>query len=62
MRFREQMEQLIQCKVSGICARDGLVTEHLKKGDQSFDDLLRTKELDDKLIGELMKEFNSERK
>jgi hypothetical protein len=30
MQFREQIEQLLNCKVSGICQRDKLVSEWVR--------------------------------
>ena len=61
MRFKSQIEQILQCKVDGMCARDQLVTEYLKSRSESFNELLNTKELDDKLIEALVKELNDER-
>ena len=55
MQFRDQVEQMIQCKVNGMCARDGLVTEAMKQKTQDLDGMLRVKDLDDRLLVQLLK-------
>lgn len=56
MQFREQVEAMLNCKVSGMCARDGLVTEALKnKGNDNPDKLIDAKLADDHFILELVK-------
>ena len=59
MQFRDQVEAMLNCKVSGMCARDGLVTEALKnKGQDNLDKLLEAKQADDSLLIEMLKALN----
>lgn len=50
MQFREQVEQMLQCKVNGMCARDALVTQYLKERGDYDKDLLEAKRMDDELV------------
>jgi hypothetical protein len=60
MQFREQIEQLLNCKVSGICQRDKLVTEYLSDREQAIGDLLESKVSDDNLLIKLMETLDDE--
>ena len=55
MQFRDQVEAMLNCKVSGMCARDGLVTEELKKKSERFDQFFQAKVADDNLLVEILK-------
>ena len=55
MQFRDELESLIQCKVSGMCARDGLVTEYLKNRVDHWDQVFQAKQSDDYLLVEMLK-------
>ena len=58
MQFRDQVEQMIQCKVNGMCARDGLVTEYLKNRTDHWDQIFQAKQSDDYLLVEILKALN----
>jgi hypothetical protein len=60
MQFREQIEQLLNCKVSGICQRDKLVTKYLSDREQAIGDLLESKVSDDNLLIKLMETLDDE--
>ena len=55
MQFRDELESLIKCKVSGMCARDGLVTEELKKKSERFYQFFQAKVADYNLLVEILK-------
>jgi hypothetical protein len=67
MKFREQIEGLVQCKSDGICKRDNLVTVWLSKqiegqdtDDKDFHALLLAKESDDNLLVKMLEKLNDE--
>ena len=58
MQFRDQVEQLIQCKVQGICHRDTLATKSLSEGLDNRDDMFRSMLYDNYFILALLEILN----
>jgi hypothetical protein len=65
MQFREEIKKLIDCKASGICTRDKLVSAYIAKliegddADESMGEiLLQAKRSDDNLLIAILEQLN----
>jgi hypothetical protein len=67
MQFREEVKKLLDCKASGICTRDKLVSVYLAKlieggdaDDSIGESLLNAKTSDDNFVIKILEQINDD--